>query len=70
MDFAKVAVFPSSVISLLLHTRHFNTAFIRRTSGRSLETFKQSSTISDVGERLTEGSLRPHGTTGLPLDGN
>jgi hypothetical protein len=50
-----VAVFPSSVISLLLHTRHFNTALIRRTSGRSLETFKQSSTISYVGERLTEG---------------
>jgi hypothetical protein len=39
-----------SIIPSMLHSRlHLTTTFIRRTSGRSVGTFKQRSTISAIG---------------------
>jgi hypothetical protein len=45
------------IISLELLILHHNTAFTRRTSGRSLGTFEQSSVLSNVREQWTQECL-------------
>jgi len=48
-----VRIIPLVLLTLL----HHNTAFTRRTSGRSLGTFKQSSVLSNVREHWTQECL-------------
>ena len=49
---------PVGILPLLFHTqRHLQTTLIRRTSGRRLETFKQSNCLRDVGVHWTAMSL-------------
>jgi hypothetical protein len=45
---------PVSIISPVLYTHlYFNTALMRRISGRDLGTFKQSSIVWDLGDHWT-----------------
>jgi hypothetical protein len=47
--------YPVTILPLFLHTHlHLNTTVIRKRSGRSLGTFRQSNNFSDIGYRWTE----------------
>jgi hypothetical protein len=55
--FLPVLLIPSVSVTppMLRNCLHLNTVITRRTSGRSLDTFKQNSGLSDIGGALTLG---------------
>jgi hypothetical protein len=69
--FLPVLLIPSVSVTppMLRNYLHLNTALIRRTSGRSLDTFKQNSALSDIGGALIleEGTDRFSRNVGTKL---